>query len=592
VSAGHARLALRSTLAGCRPGLIGVAILSVVLTLLPVAAALYVLMAFDVVLVSHSGATLAGLTVLLFAILGMQVFLSGLRRRMLAQLGDWISGDLGRKVDRHVAERRHRPADATAVRRGLDAIRGFLARPGAAAVLDAPAVLFFCLVLIFFHALIALVLLVGAGVMAGLTIVAVRRGVAPVAVLDAATGERDSVVELSARHAELVGVLGMGPQTEAARLRAEGALVAAERRIGMLAVDRAELVRGVRFLTVAAALAVGAWLAIEGRASGGVIASGTFLVAWVLLPLEVLVGETASFAAARAGWRRVGQLLDTAQPGEPPVPLPQPTERLDVEGLTLAIPEARRIVLREASFQLKAGEAMAVIGPSGSGKTALLRGLTRGWAASSGKVRLDGAALDQWSEDALGRHLGYLPQEITLFEGSVAQNIARFDAGATSDSIIAAATAAGVHDLIVRLPQGYSTEVGPDGSLLSVGERQRIALARALFGDPFLLILDEPAAYADGVAQPALAAAIRGALARGAIVVSTGNSAAVIETATKLAVVRTGRIEDFGPKDEVRARLVKKRDERAAPSGTPATITTAITPGAARPQQASQEQAQ
>jgi len=590
VSAGHARLALRSTLAGCRPGLIGVVVLSVVLALLPVSAALYVLMVFDVVLVSHSGATLAGLTVLLFAILGMQVFLSGLRRRMLAQVGDWISADLGRKVDRHVAERRHRPAEATAVRRGLDAVRRFLSGPGAAAVLDAPAILFFCLVLIFFHALIALVLLVGAGVMAGLAIVAVRRGAGPVSVLDSALEERNSVVELSARHAELVGVLGMGPQTEAARLRAEGALVAAERRIGTLAVDRAELVRGVRFLTVAAALAVGAWLAIEGRASGGVIAAGSFVVAWALLPLETLVGETAGFAAARAGWRRVGQLLDTAQPGETPVPLPAPTERLDVEGLTLAIPEARRIVLREASFQLKAGEALAVIGPSGSGKTALLRGLTRGWTASSGKVRLDGAALDQWSEDALGRHLGYLPQEITLFQGSVAQNIARFDAAATSDQVIAAATAAGVHDLIVRLPQGYSTEVGGDGNLLSVGERQRIALARALYGDPFLLVLDEPAAYADGVAQPALAAAIRGALARGAIVVSTGNSQAVIETASKLAVIRAGRIEDFGPKDEVRARLVKKRDERPGPAAT-ITTASASASGAPRPP-VSQDQAQ
>ncbi len=503
-----------------------VAIISVVVGLTPLAGALYLLLTIDTVLAGHNPATLGGVFAMAAVGLGLLTLLAMLRARMAAQLGAWITAALSARVDARLVHGRTAAAGGAAIRRGIDDLGELANRPAVtrgAGVLLMPI---FLIALALLHGGFALVLLAGAAILTAVLLPAWRAGRADADRVETALADRDAVAALSAR------------------------LLAPAR-------DRLAVAHGVRLLAIVATVTLGGALVIGGSASIGAMVAATLLVAQGLAPFEALIAEAPAIARARAGWARVATLLDAEAPPADPLPLPPAAARLEVEGLTLTVPEARRVIARDVSFALRAGDALAIVGPSASGKSALLRALIGGWPAAAGKVRLDGAALDQWAGAALGRQVGYLPQDAMLFEGSVAQNIARFDPAAGSDAVIAAATAAGVHDLIVRLPQGYATEVGVDGNLLSASERQRIALARALFGDPFLIVLDDPAAHLDAGGQPLLAAAITGARARGAIVVSTGNAPALIETASMLAVLRGGRLEDFGPRDEVRARLLK-----------------------------------
>jgi ATP-binding cassette subfamily C protein len=247
-----------------------------------------------------------------------------------------------------------------------------------------------------------------------------------------------------------------------------------------------------------------------------------------------------------------------------PTLLQNPANRLSVEAVTMVPPGDQRVIVQDVTFALAAGNGLGVIGPSGSGKSSLVRALVGVWQPARGKVRIDGAALDQWSSDVLGRHIGYLPQDVELFAGSVAQNICRFDPGATSDSIIAAAKEAGVHEMIIKMREGYDTQVGEQGAALSAGQAQRVALARALYGDPFLIVLDEPNSNLDTEGDEALTRAIRAARERGAIVVVVAHRPIGIEAVDQLLVLRDGRMQAFGPKETVLAQVLQPRV--AAPS--------------------------
>ena len=245
--------------------------------------------------------------------------------------------------------------------------------------------------------------------------------------------------------------------------------------------------------------------------------------------------------------------------------LPAPKTHLVVENVIASPPGVQRLVVQDVSFALKAGQGLGIIGPSASGKSSLARLIVGVWAPARGKVRLDGAALDQWSPDALGKHIGYLPQDVELFAGTVAQNIARFEPDAPSEAVIAASQAAGVHDMIVRLPEGYDTQIGESGAVLSAGQRQRIALARALYRDPFLVVLDEPNSNLDADGDKALTQAIMGARARGAIVIVVAHRPSALAGVDQVLAMVGGRMHAMGPRDEVLAKLFGPQPRRAVP---------------------------
>jgi PrtD family type I secretion system ABC transporter len=338
-------------------------------------------------------------------------------------------------------------------------------------------------------------------------------------------------------------------------------------RIGDLHANLGAVAKMLRYSLQSAVLGVGAYLVVNEQASGGIMIASSIMMGRALAPVEVALANWKQLVAARESVRRLRDALrSTPAPSLPAVGLQRPQAHLTVENLSVVIPGTNRTVVADVSFGLKAGAGLALLGASAAGKSSLVKVLVGIWPAAAGIVRLDGAALDQWPGDELGRHIGYLPQDVALFDGSVAKNIARFDETATSDSIMEAARLAGVHDMIVRLPNGYDTRVGERGTSLSAGQRQRIGLARAVFGRPFLVVLDEPNANLDAEGEIALGTAIETLRRHRSIVVVVShrpNALAALDTAL---VLYDGRMIAFGPREEIFARVA--RSTRAPPTTT------------------------
>ena len=304
-------------------------------------------------------------------------------------------------------------------------------------------------------------------------------------------------------------------------------------------------------------LAVGAYLVIIKEASAGIIIAGSILAARGLAPVDTAIAQWRGLVSARQSWQNLKKLLTQLPPHQTPMPLPPPSKTFEVENITVVPPGTRKVVVHDVTFKLKCGQGLGIIGASGSGKSSLLRALVGAWRPQVGRVRLDGAGLGQWAPEALGRYVGYLPQDVELFSGTILQNIARFDPNADPMAVIEAAKAADVDDLIRSLPgdKGYDTEIGEGGTILSAGQRQRVALARALYDDPFLVVLDEPDASLDENGEIALQRAIRNLRDRGGIVIVVSHRQTVLGALDHLLVLEQGRPVLGGPKELVQQRL-------------------------------------
>jgi PrtD family type I secretion system ABC transporter len=282
-----------------------------------------------------------------------------------------------------------------------------------------------------------------------------------------------------------------------------------------------------------------------------------------LAPIDLAIANWKGFVAARQSWHRLGQLFAAMPAAAARIELPAPAHALTVETLGVAPPGAQKLVVHGVNFTLKAGSAVGVVGSSASGKSSLVRVIVGVWPPARGCVRLDGATIEQWT--SLGRHIGYLPQDVELIEGTIAENIARFSPDAPAAAVIAAAKAAGVHDLIVNLPDGYETEIGEQGAALSAGQQQRIALARALYADPFLVVLDEPNSNLDAEGEEALTRAILGVRARGGIVIVVAHRSSALAAVDHLLVMARGGQQAFGPKEEILPRMVRRESPAPGP---------------------------
>jgi ATP-binding cassette subfamily C protein PrsD len=313
-----------------------------------------------------------------------------------------------------------------------------------------------------------------------------------------------------------------------------------------------------RAVLQSAVLATGAVLVIENQASGGIIIASSILTSRSLAPVEQAIANWRGFVAAQQAWTRLKDAFRDLPESDSPLKLRAPYRQLTVEQLVSGPPGKQEITIAGVSFSINAGSAVGVIGPSASGKSSLARAVTGIWPSYRGSVRLDGATLDQWDDGDLGTHVGYLPQDIELFSGTVAENISRFQHAPEAAAVIAAAEIAGVHDMILRFPKGYETQIGPSGSMLSAGQRQRIALARALYKDPFLVVLDEPNSNLDGEGEAALAAAILAVRRRGGIVFIVAHRPSALEGCDLVLMMNDGKLAAFGPKDEVLARILRR----------------------------------
>jgi ATP-binding cassette subfamily C protein len=379
-------------------------------------------------------------------------------------------------------------------------------------------------------------------------------------------GTRSAMVELDRRNSESVTAMGMA--TSLARRWA----AVNERYVGTLG-RSADVVgtygsisKVLRLLLQSLMLGLGAYLVIRQELTAGAMIAASIMMGRALAPIEMAIANWRLFTAARDSIRRLSDILSRLGPNRPATELPKPTQSLDV-AITVAAPGALTPIVAGVQFRLTAGEVLAVIGPSGAGKTSLVRALLGIWPPAKGTVRLDGAALDQWDPEIRGRHIGYVSQAVELFDGTIAENIARMNPEPDSAAVLAAAQLAGAHDMILRLPNGYDTKIGDSGVVLSAGQRQRIALARALYEDPFLIVLDEPNSNLDGEGEAALQKAIHDLKSRGAIVLMIAHRQSSLVMCDKALVLRNGVQEAFGPRDAVLAKVLQRPGAPAAAGG-------------------------
>ena len=511
------RSELGAALGACRSAFIGVGVMSCVINVLYLTGSFFMLEVYDRVLPSRSIPTLVGLLVL-----------AGNRSEGLQPLRD------------------------------LDNIRAFLSGMGPGALFDLPWLPLYLAICFAFHPLIGVTALVGAIVLIVLTILTEYLTGDPMKRATSLASRRQDLALTSRRNAEVLMAMGMAGRVGQRWEDSNRDYLASSQRASDVAGGLGAIAKVMRMMLQSAVLGVGAYLVINQQATAGIIIAGSILSARALAPVDLAIAHWKGFVAARQSWHRLNRLLGMIPEQTVPTQLETPTNKLSVEALSVGAPGDQRPIVHDATFAIEAGQAVGVIGPSGSGKSSLVRALVGVWQPLRGKVRLDGAALDQWSPEILGRHIGYLPQDVELFAGTIAQNISRFEDNPSPDDIIAAAREARVHEMIIGMKDGYDTQIGDQGSVLSAGQAQRIALARALYGNPFLVVLDEPNSNLDSEGDAALSKAVLSVRARGGVVVIVAHRPIGIESADLVMVLKDGRVQAFGPKDSVLGQVLQR----------------------------------
>lgn len=548
------RSELASALASFRGTFIAVAGFSGLINVLMLSGSLFMLQVFDRVLPSRSVPTLVALIVMVAVLYAFQGVLETVRARVLTRVGagidELISGRVFDCIVRLPLRIRDRGEGLQALR-DLDQVSGFLSGGGPAALFDLPWIPLYVLICFLFHPWIGVAALAGAILLILLTVLADRLVRAPTKSMSDLSARRGAIAQASVRNAEVLTAMGMGANLARRWTSANGDFRAAQERASDITGGFGAVSRILRMMLQSMVLALGAYLVIYQQATPGIIIASSILTSRALAPIEAAIAHWKSFLAARQGWQRLDGLFAAMPRATDGMALPAPKAVLAVESIGVASPGDRRILIQDVEFSLTAGSGMGVIGPSGSGKSSLARALVGVWPLMRGKVRLDGAALEQWPAGSLGRHVGYLPQDVELFAGTVGQNISRFDDGSSPEAVIAAAEAAGAHEMILRLPDGYQTEIGDAGAALSAGQRQRVALARALYREPFLVVLDEPNSNLDASGEQALTQAIEKIRARGGIVIVVAHRPSALAALDHLLVLGGGRQQAFGLKSDV-----------------------------------------
>ncbi|MBR0947837.1 MULTISPECIES: type I secretion system permease/ATPase [Bradyrhizobium] len=555
------RSELGDALRACRSAFIGVGLMSCMINLLNLTGSVFMLEVYDRVLPSRSVSTLVGLVVIAGSLYIAQGVLDLLRGRILGRIGTSLDEALNARVFDTVVRlpllvgNRNEGLQPL---RDLDTVRSFLGSMGPGAFLDLPWLPFYLAICFAFHWLLGVTALAGAIVLVTLTLITEYMSRAPAKEAMTLAARRNDLATSSRRNAEVLVAMGMAERMNKRWNEANEDYLAGNQRASDVTGGLSSVAKVLRMMLQSAALAVGAYLVVHQEATGGIIIAGSILSARALAPLDLAIAHWKGFVAARQSWQRLNRLLQQMPAPAAQTLLQAPSKKLTVEGVTMAAPGDQRVIMRDVTFAVEAGSGVGVLGPSGSGKSSLIRALVGVWTPVRGKVRLDGAALDQWSSDVLGRYVGYLPQDVELFGGTVAQNICRFDPEAKSDAIIAAAKEAGVHEMIIKMREGYGTQVGEQGTALSAGQAQRVALARALYRNPFLIVLDEPNSNLDSEGDEALTRAVCAARGRGAVVIVVAHRPIGIEGVDQLLVLKDGRMQTFGPKEAVLGQVLQR----------------------------------
>ncbi len=544
---------------------------SAVANLLLLAGPLFMLQVYDRVLTSGSVPTLLVLSLAVtvaYAFLGL---FEWVRMKMLARVAAMVEGRLEEPAFRASVEANRLGADGQRSEdplKDVETLRQYIASPGLLFLFDAPWLPFFLFIVYLLHPVLALVAVIGAVVLIGLTILNERALSAQMNDIAEDTSHQNRLIHSSRNNGEAVAAMGMSPALLGRQQQIKAGMIDRQIKIIDTGSGFSTATKVLRMLLQSVLLATGAALAVAGEMSAGAMIASSILAARALSPVEQAVGSWRQFITFRRAWSRLGKTLGQTAPRVAKVFLPAPSAELAVADLALVAKGCETPILSGVQFNLVAGEALGVIGPSASGKTTLARAITGLWQPEGGEIRLDGAKLDQWPADTLGRHIGYLPQRVSLFAGTVGENIARFAPGVSSEDVVAAAKAADVHELILRLPNGYDTHVEAVDNQLSAGQMQRIGLARALFGQPFLIVLDEPNSNLDNEGEAALMRAIGAMRKKGSIVIVMTHRPNVISATDKILVLAGGKQVAFGAREDIlkssKAPAAELSDDKAA----------------------------
>ncbi len=546
---------------GLRSSLVALCLISGVINILALTGSLYMLQVYDRVLSSHSIATLVALSAIAFLMYTFQGVLDVLRSqacgRAAAIFDRRIAGAVQCVVLRQPLLGRSR-AEAQRPIRDADNIRTFLAGGGPAAFLDLPWMPLYLTFVMLLHPALGALCLGGMAMIVTLTWLTEKLSKPHIETAGRADALRRAIADANARNAEPMQAMGFGGRAVIRFERANQGFLAAQTAAGDVVGTLGGISKVSRFILQSAILGLGAYLTLRGEVTAGAIIAASITTSRALAPVEQVIAHWRGFLGARQSYDRLDTALAAMPKAERMVALPPPQRRLTLENVSVVVPGTQRVVLHAIGLELKAGQAVAVIGPSAAGKSSLARAMTGVWPAVRGAIRLDGAELSRWRPDDLGRHIGYVPQDVSLFDGTIAENICRLEEEPDSEAVIAAARAANVHDMILTMPDGYETRVGPDGGALSAGQRQRIALARALYRDPFLVVLDEPNSNLDAEGEAALTSAINAIRSREGIAVVIAHRPSALAAVDQVAMINGGQLTAFGPADEVLKKVLRQ----------------------------------
>lgn len=541
--------------------LLGIGLISCAINLLALTSPIFMLQVYDRVLSSGSLPTLYGLAVLAIGLYAFQALLDILRGRILLRIGEYFDQQLSPRIHRAILRIpliSHEPVNGIQPFRDLDNVRGFIAGSGPAALLDLPWIPVYLGICFLFHFWIGVIALIGAVVLVMLTVLANLMSRKAVGEIILHGVVRNNLLEEGRRNAELVQALGLWERLQQRWEISNAAYFAATRQAADVTSGLGGLSKALRVALQSTILGVGAILVITHQTTGGVMIASSVIVGRALAPIDMAIANWGPYLTARQSWSRIKMLLQKIPQHSSKLDLPVPQKMLCATGVAIRPPGLIRPTVAGISFRLHAGSALGVIGPTGAGKSTLARVLVGVWPPAAGKIRLDGASLDQWDVERLGSHIGYLPQGVDLFDGTIAENISRLSEYPNHEDIVLAAKAADAHELILRFEDGYQTRVGELGSVLSAGHRQRIGLARALYCDPFLVVLDEPNANLDADGEAAVIRAVKGIRERGGIAVVVAHRPSAVEAVDQILILDEGKQKFFGPREEIHARLFNR----------------------------------
>lgn len=542
------------------------ALFSVFINILMLTGPMFMLQVYDRVLGSRSEATLLALFILMTFLFAMMGILDFTRGRVLARIGAQFQANLDRRVFSAVLRRdavspRGNAQGTANTLKDLESVQRLLSSPVFAAAFDIPWTPVFLVGIMIFHPWLGYLALAGGGVLVLVTFLNQMLTSGPVRNANFAAARSERMSEQMRAEAEMVTALGMSDAAferwHATRVNSLEDTILASDRAGQFTA----LSKTFRMFLQSAMLGLGAWLVLRGELSPGAMIAGSILLGRALAPVDMAIGQWQMIQRARQGWQALVELLGQVPEERHRTALPRPRGLLTAENLTIVPPGMNQASLRMVNFDLQPGEALGVIGQSGAGKSSLARAITGVWRPAGGKIRLDGAALDQYENAVLGQHIGYLPQRVQLFDGTIAENIAGLAMEPDDKAVVEAARKAAAHDMIIHLPDGYNTRVSAGGGMLSGGQMQRIGLARAMYGNPVVLVLDEPNSNLDNEGTEALNAAVQEVKRSGGSVLIMAHRPSAIAHCDKLLVLEQGTVRAFGPRDEVLNRTVRNANE-------------------------------